>query len=101
MALVTKQTTGEDTGATPDFTRSDARITELLNTMRDICALNDLGNLAGWDQNTQMPDGAGAVRGTQMAVLQGVLHDRWSSDALEKTACRARGSCSKRTFYRC
>ncbi len=84
MALVTQNTTGENTTAMPDFTRSDARISELLSHMRDICALNDLGSLAGWDQNTQMPDGAGVVRGTQMAVLQGVLHDRWSSDKLGK-----------------
>ncbi len=84
MALVKQNATGEDTGGTPDFTRSDARISALLDYVRDICALNDLGNLAGWDQNTQMPDGAGAVRGTQMAVLQGVLHDRLSSDTLGK-----------------
>jgi len=84
MALVTQHTPGENTAATPDFTRSDTRISELLDYMRDISALSSLGSLAGWDQNTQMPGGAAEVRGTQMAVLQGVLHDRWSSDKLGK-----------------
>ncbi len=84
MALVRQNTTREDAAATPNFTRSDTRISELLDYMRDICALDDLSNLADWDQNTQMPDGAGEVRGTQMAVLQGVLHDRWSSHKLGK-----------------
>ncbi|GAC1358105.1 MAG: carboxypeptidase M32 [Ktedonobacteraceae bacterium] len=83
MASVTHNTIGENT-APPDFTRSNAHISELLDSMRDISALNDLGSLAGWDQNTQMPDGAGEVRGTQMAVLQGILHDKWSSNKLGK-----------------
>ncbi len=84
MALVTQHTPGENTAAPPDFTRSDTRIRELLDYVRDISALSSLGSLAGWDQNTQMPGGAAEVRGTQMAVLQGVLHDRWSSDKLGK-----------------
>ena len=78
MSLVTQNV------ATPDFTRSDTRISELLDYLRDISALNDLGALAGWDQNTLMPSGAAEVRGTQMAVLQGVLHDKWSSGRLGK-----------------
>ncbi len=78
MSLVTQNTT------TPDFSRSDTRVSELLDYMRDISALSELGALAGWDQNTLMPSGAAEVRGTQMAVLQGVLHDKWSSDKLGK-----------------
>ena len=70
--------------ATPDFTHSDTRISELLDYLRNISALSELGALAGWDQNTLMPSGAAEVRGTQMAVLQGVLHDKWSSDTLGK-----------------
>jgi len=84
MALVKQNATGEDTGATPDFTRSDTHMSALLDQMCDISALSDLGSLAGWDQNTQMPGGAAEVRGTQMAVLQGVLHDKWNSDTLGK-----------------
>jgi carboxypeptidase Taq len=61
-----------------DFTRSDARIAELLQRMNELADLGSLGALAGWDQNTALPDGAGEMRAYQLATLQGVLHDRWT-----------------------
>ena len=66
----------------PDFTRSDSRISELLNYLQAIDDLKSLGSLAEWDQNTAMPGGAAEIRGTQMATLQGVLHERWTSPQL-------------------
>src|SRR5205085_3103368 len=60
-----------------DFTHSDARIQELLERMHEITDLSALEALAEWDQNTAMPDGAGEVRGTQMATLHGLVHERW------------------------
>jgi carboxypeptidase Taq len=67
---------------TPNFTSGDAGITELLDHMHEIEDLKALGSLAEWDQNTDMPEGAGEVRGYQMATLQGVLHERWTSQRL-------------------
>ncbi len=66
----------------PNFTQNDAHISELLERMHEISDLSSLGALAEWDQNTAMPEGAGQVRGDQMATLQGVLHERWTSEGL-------------------
>ena len=64
---------------TVTFTESDQRIGELLGLMREISDLSALGALAGWDQNTSLPDGAGEIRGMQLATLQGVLHDHMTN----------------------
>ncbi|HEY6285429.1 MAG TPA: carboxypeptidase M32 [Ktedonobacteraceae bacterium] len=66
----------------PGFTNEDAGITELLDYMHEIEDLKALGSLAEWDQNTEMPEGAGEVRGYQLATLQGALHDRWTTQRL-------------------
>jgi len=66
----------------PSFTNGDAGITELLDYMHEIEDLKALGSLAEWDQNTEMPEGAGEVRGHQSATLQGVLHERWINQRL-------------------
>ena len=67
---------------TPVFTNGDTDITELPEYMHEIEDLKALGSLAEWDQNTEMPEGAGEVRGYQSATLQGVLHDRWTNQRL-------------------
>ena len=72
----------EDTDSMPTFTRSDVHIAELLERMHEIADLSALGALAEWDQNTELPDGAGEIRGDQMATLQGVLHERWTAEHL-------------------
>ena len=66
----------------PSFTNGDTDITELLEYMHEIEDLKALGSLAEWDQNTEMPEGAGEVRGYQSATLQGVLHERWTNQHL-------------------
>ena len=58
------------------FTTSDERIAELLETLREIADLGALGSLAGWDQETAMPPGAAEVRGSQLAALEGLIHER-------------------------
>jgi carboxypeptidase Taq len=68
----------------PQFTRSDTRIAELLDQMTTIMSLGALSSLAAWDMNTQMPEGAGEMRGSQMAVMQGILHDKWVDKQLGK-----------------
>ena len=65
-----------------DFTHSDTLVAELLDHLRATADLRALGALASWDQNTALPDGAGEIRGHQLATLQGVLHDRWTAERL-------------------
>ena len=65
-----------------NFTSKDARIAELLNYMHEVQDLKALGDLAGWDQNTAMPEGAAEVRGHQMAALEGIIHERWTMPRL-------------------
>ncbi len=72
----------QDSPTVAEFTRSDKRISELLNMMHEIADLSALGSLADWDQNTAMPEGAEEARGFQMATLQAVLHERWTSPRL-------------------
>ncbi len=66
----------------PDFTHSDARISELLTRMHEITDLSALSSLSEWDQNTAMPEGGSEVRGAQQATLQGILHERWTAPQL-------------------
>jgi carboxypeptidase Taq len=66
----------------PNFTSKDERIAELLDYMHEIEDLAALGALAEWDQNTGMPEGAAEVRGHQMATLQGIIHEHWTTPQL-------------------
>jgi carboxypeptidase Taq len=72
----------QESSTSLEFTRSDARIEELLNALHEIADLQALGALAEWDQNTAMPGGAAEMRSYQMATLQGVLHERWTAARL-------------------
>ncbi len=82
IVAIVQDTTQHNTANTPDFTHSDAQISELLEHVREISAIGELGALTGWDQNTIMPEGASEVRGAQMAVVQGLLHERWTNPKL-------------------
>ncbi len=61
------------------FTVSDERISSLLQHLQEIDDISKLAELASWDQQTAMPDGAGEVRGYQLATLQGLLHERMTA----------------------
>lgn len=61
----------------PQFTTSDERIGAVLTRSREISDLRAVLSLASWDQNTALPEGAGEVRGEQLATLQGLIHERW------------------------
>ncbi len=71
-----------ETKTFPEFTRSDARISELLDHLHQIADLQALGAIAEWDQNTAMPGGAAEVRGFQVAALQGIIHELWTNPRL-------------------
>src|SRR6266851_4933407 len=66
----------------PNFTSKDARVAELLEHTHEIEDLKALGDLAEWDQNTEMPEGGAEVRGYQMAAVQGVIHEHWTAPRL-------------------
>ena len=65
-----------ETTKTLEFSYQDERIAELLELIHPIEDIRALSYLAEWDQNTQLPDGAGEIRGHQLATIQGVLHER-------------------------
>src|SRR5947209_1340319 len=76
--------TQRDNTNVPEFTRSDARISELLDAMHTIADLSALTSLADWDQNTAMPEGGAEMRGFQLAAMQGVIHEHWTSARVGK-----------------
>ncbi len=55
---------------------SDERIRELLKYANVISDLEAFSSLAGWDQQTGMPEGAAEGRAHQMATMQGLIHER-------------------------
>lgn len=100
-------TTEQDVSANPDFTRSDAHIQALLERMHELSDLEALAALVEWDQQTALPEGAGEVRGHQLATLLGVLHERWTNpqvgqllDELEKVVGQAAYSDADRGLVR-
>ncbi len=76
--------TTQDKMESIEFTQSDGRISELLDLLHEMTDLQSVGALASWDQHTAMPPGAAEVRGHQMAALEGLLHERWTSPRLGK-----------------
>lgn len=75
-------TTKQEKLVVPEFTHSDARIEQLLDSMHKIIDMSALDALAQWDQHTEMPEGAGVVRGEQLATMQRLLHEHWTDPAL-------------------
>lgn len=49
-----------------------------LERERKIVHLNQIAELLGWDQETQLPPAAVEDRGEQLALIQGLLHDLWA-----------------------
>ena len=49
---------------------------DLMRFQRDTQALSEIAGRLGWDQETVMPDGAGAQRADEMAAIENVLHAR-------------------------
>ena len=55
---------------------------EVMAIARQTVALEQVMGRLGWDQETQMPQGAAEQRGEEMAALEGVLHARRSDPRL-------------------
>ncbi len=88
----------ERNGTTPDFTRSNEHISRLLEHMNKLSDLEALVSLASWDQNTILPDGAGEVRGAQLATVEGILHQVKVDPDLGKTIDGLRESVHGNSF---
>ncbi len=73
---IVKTATDDSAAESIDFTRGDARISELLALCAELADLGALRALAEWDQNTTQPEGAADVRGAQLTTIQGLIHDR-------------------------
>lgn len=58
----------------------DALTTRLLEIQR----INSAASLLSWDQETYMPAGGGEARAEQIAVLQGIAHQKLVSPEIEK-----------------
>ncbi|HEU0027589.1 MAG TPA: carboxypeptidase M32, partial [Ktedonobacterales bacterium] len=82
----------------PQFTTSDERIAAVLARAREISDLRALLSLAGWDQNTALPEGAGEVRGEQLATLQGLIHERWVDQRFGERIASLADAVSKSSF---
>jgi len=52
--------------------------------MAEVRALNGVLNLLSWDQETYMPPRGAVGRGEQLAAIEGAVHDRLTSPALQE-----------------
>ncbi len=73
-----------------EFSERDPSIAKLLELTRELSDLECIGSLAGWDQQTYMPSGAGAMRAKQFASLGAVIHRALVSHTMEMAIDRAR-----------
>ena len=55
-------------------TNSAAAYARLVARVTRIATINEAASMLGWDAAAMMPDGGGAARGDQMAVLAGLAH---------------------------
>jgi carboxypeptidase Taq len=61
---------------------SEERYSELRDYLAATWDLVKVGGLAGWDQQTMMPPGGGAVRAQQLATVSKLVHARMVSEEL-------------------
>src|SRR5882724_1166933 len=65
---------------------------KLIHATREAALLDSCAELLGWDEDTFMPPGGVAHRGRQMALLAGILHDRWTDPKLGDWLAAIEGS---------
>ena len=56
----------------------------LTTKLLEITRINSAASVLSWDQETHMPAGGGAARAEQIAVLQGLAHDKLVSPDIER-----------------
>ncbi|QBD74896.1 carboxypeptidase M32 [Ktedonosporobacter rubrisoli] len=66
------------------ITKSQPHINELLHQLQEVVDLQAIFELADWDAQSALPDGAREARAHQMALLQALIHERLASPHLGK-----------------
>src|SRR5690348_7690909 len=56
----------------------------LTNRLLEIQRINSAASVLSWDQETYMPAGGGAARAEQIAILQGIAHQKLVSSDIER-----------------
>ncbi len=60
------------------------KLQQLKTMLGEISDLNHIGSLLGWDQQTYMPPGAAEERGQQLATINTIAHEKFTSDEIGK-----------------
>ncbi|MDW5595001.1 carboxypeptidase M32 [Conexibacter stalactiti] len=55
---------------------------ELRQRLAEISDLSSAAGLLGWDQQTMMPERANPLRAEQLGTLSGIVHERFTDDAI-------------------
>lgn len=63
---------------------SEAKLQELKNRLMEVGALNSAAAVLEWDQATYMPPGGAEMRGSAMALLQKLSHEKFTDAAVGK-----------------
>jgi carboxypeptidase Taq len=61
-----------------------AALAPLTERLLEIQRINSAASVLSWDQETYMPAGGGEARAEQIAVLQGLAHQKLASNEIEK-----------------
>ena len=61
-----------------------ATLEPLTTRLLEITRINSAASVLSWDQETHMPAGGGEARAEQIAVLQGLAHDKLVSPDIER-----------------
>ncbi len=61
-----------------------ATLAPLTTKLLEITRINSAASVLSWDQETHMPAGGGEARAEQIAVLQGIAHDKLVSPDIER-----------------
>lgn len=64
--------------------KTTAALEPLTTKLLEITRINSAASVLSWDQETHMPAGGGEARAEQIAVLQGIAHDKLVSPDIER-----------------
>src|SRR5947209_2094959 len=60
----------------------EPKLTELKSRLAEIHDLDGAASVLFWDQQTYLPPGGGTARGQQLATLQRLSHEKFTSDEI-------------------